>query len=178
MTPGNHSPDSIQYALETAQLLHEPDRRIDTFGATRFKFTLISELMDKVGQVRVRTGELEAHKPQIIRPDAYKEIELEGFNEKAAEYMDWLKEQRIEPVFFQYGFTFKRTNVQEELIHDSVDNVRDRVLEDLRKTGDPMMAVIEGVDDAWEVCLLKFSIDIISKSAEINAFDFKRRGLL
>jgi hypothetical protein len=41
-----------------------------------------------------------------------------------------------------------------------------------------MLAVIEGVDDAWEVCLLKFAIDMIGKSTDINVFDFKRKGLL
>ena len=34
------------------------------------------------------------------------------------------------------------------------------------------------LDDAWEICLLKFAIDMIGKSSDINAFDFKRKGLL
>ena len=164
--------------METAVLLREPDRRIDTFGSTRFKFTMLSEPMDAVGQVRIRQGEMEAQKPQIIRPDRMGEVELEGFHEKAGEFLDWLREQNMEPVFFQYGFMFKRGTVSEELVHDSLEAVRDRVLEDVRRTGDPMLAVMEGVDDAWEVCLLKFSIDMIGKSSEINTFDFRRRGLL
>jgi len=173
-----HSPDSIQYAMENAQLLHEPDRRIDTFGSTRFKFTMLSEPMDAVGQVRIRQGEMEAQKPQIIRPESMGEVELEEFQEKAGEFLDWLREQNLEPVFFQYGFMFKRGRVTEELVHDSIETVRDRVMADVRQTGDPMLAVMEGVDDAWEVSLLKFAIDMIGKSSDINAFDFKRRGLI
>lgn len=173
-----HSPDSIQYAMETARLLHEPDRRIDTFGATRFKFTMLSEPMDSVGQVRVREGEMEAQKPQIIRPDAMQEIELNGFQQKAGEFIDWLKENKLEPVFFQYGFVFKRSHVTEALLNDNMEAVRDRVLTDVKATGDPMLAVMEGVDDAWEVCLLRFAIDMIGKSSGINVFDFKRKGLL
>jgi hypothetical protein len=173
-----HSPDSIQYAMETARLIHEPDRRIDTFGATRFKFTMLSEPMDSVDQVRLRHGEMEAQKPQIIRPEGMEGVELDGFHEKASEYMDWLKAKNLEPVFFQYGFMFKRGNVTEELLHDSLSAVRGRVLDDVRSTGDPMLAVMEGVDDAWEVCLLKFAIEMIGKSSDINTFDFKRRGLL
>ena len=173
-----HSPDSIQYAMETAQLLHEPDRRIDTFGATRFKFTMLSEPMDSTGQVRLRHGEMEAQKPQIIRPEGMQGVELDGFQEKAGEFLDWLKANNLEPVFFQYGFMFKRGNVTEELLHDSIDAVRERVLADVRSTGDPMLAVMEGVDDAWEVSLLKFAIEMIGKSSDINTFDFKRKGLL
>ena len=41
-----------------------------------------------------------------------------------------------------------------------------------------MRAVIQGVDDAWEVCLLKFTVEMIAKSRGINEFDFKRRGLI
>ena len=35
----------IQYALENTQVLHEPDRRIDTFGSTQFEFQIVTELM-------------------------------------------------------------------------------------------------------------------------------------
>ena len=173
-----HYPDNIQYAMETARLIYEPDRRIDTFGATRFKFTMLSEPMDSVNEVRIRQGELQAQKPQIIKPSGMNDVELDGFQEKAGEYLQWLKEQGKEPVFFQYGFVFKKKNLTESLVHDSLDNVRDRILTEARTIGDPMLAVIEGVDDAWEVCLLKFAIDMIGMSTDINAFDFKRKGLL
>lgn len=171
-------PDKIQYAMENTQVLREPDRRIDTFGSTRFKFTIVSELMDSVGKVRVRVGEVEAHKPQIIKPSAYDNVQLEGFDEKAEEFFAWLKDKGVEPVFFQYGFSFKRTAASEEIIIDKLDSVKDRVMESVHEIDDPMMAVIEGVDDAWEVGLLKFAIDMIEKSQSINQFDFKRRGLI
>jgi hypothetical protein len=49
-----YSEDDIQYALETTEVIHEPDRRIDTFGSTSFEFTLLTELMDDVTKVRER----------------------------------------------------------------------------------------------------------------------------
>ena len=64
-------------------MLHEPDRRIDTFGTTRFEFLLLSELMDSVGQVRIRSGEVEANQPTIIRPEPYQGVEFEGFGDNA-----------------------------------------------------------------------------------------------
>ena len=177
-----HSQDDIHYALETTRVLHEPDRRIDTFGETRFEFQLISELMDSTGEVRIRTGEVEAQRPRILRPEAYREIELEGFNPSARARFDRMMEKfRAEGkdlAFMQYGFQFRRGQVHEEIIHDTIEAVRERVLEDLRRTGNPARAVIEGVDDAWEISLLKFSFEMILRSHEINAFDFKRRGLI
>ncbi len=180
--PAMHSPDDIHYALETTKVLREPDRRIDTFGETRFEFQLISELMDRAGEVRIRTGSVEAMRPRILRPSAYNEVQLEGFDPSARARFDKLVEKlRAEGkdlAFLQYGFQFRRGNVHEEIIHDTMDAVRERVLEAIRKSGNPSLAVIEGVDDAWEISILKFSFEMILRSHEINAFDFKRRGLI
>ncbi len=180
--PPMHSPDDIQYALETTQVLREPDSRIQTFGETRFEFQLISELMDRTGEVRIRTGEVEAMRPRILRPSAYQEVELEGFDASARARFDKLveklKDDGKDLAFLQYGFRFRRGQVHEEIIHDSLENVRERVLEDIRRSGNPSRAIIEGVDDAWEISILKFSFEMILRSHEINAFDFKRRGLI
>ncbi len=171
-----YSPDDIQYALETTSVLYEPDRRIDTFGNTRFEFLLLSELMDSVGQVRIRSGEVEANQPTIIKPEAYNGIEFEGFGDDAERFHQWLHEHGLKIAFLNYQF--KRGEVREELLHDSMEAVRDRVLDDARRVGNPMQVVIEGVDDAWEISLLRFICEIVDKSSEINAFDFKRKGLL
>jgi hypothetical protein len=177
-----HSQDDIHYALETTKVLREPDRRIDTFGETRFEFQLISELMDRSGEVRIRTGEVEAQRPRILRPESYRDVELEGFDPSARARFDKMVEKfRSEGkdlAFLQYGFQFRRGKVHEEIVHDTMDAVRERVLEDIRRSGNPALAVIEGVDDAWEISVLKFSFEMILRSHEINAFDFKRRGLI
>jgi hypothetical protein len=177
-----HSPDDIHYALETTKVLREPDRRIDTFGETRFQFQLLSELMDRTGEVRIRTGEVEAQRPRILRPEAYRDIELEGFNPSAKARFDKMvekfRDEGRDLAFLQYGFQFRRGQVHEEIIHDSMDSVRERVLDDIRRSGNPSLAIIEGVDDAWEISVLKFSFEMILRSHEINAFDFKRRGLI
>jgi len=174
-----YSPDDIQYALETTNVLYEPDRRIDTFGSTRFQFQLLSELMDSVGQVRIRSGEVEANRPTIIRPDPYQEVEFEGFGDDARRLFDWMQQQGqdVSPLL-KYGFQFRRGQVREELLHDSLDDVRQRVVEDARRVGNPMQAVIEGVDDTWEISVLRFAIEMVEKSHGINVFDFHRKGLL
>ena len=52
--------DSIQFAIENTEIILAPQSRIETFGSTIFRFYLVSELMDTVGQVRVRDGKLHA----------------------------------------------------------------------------------------------------------------------
>lgn len=173
------SEDDIQYALEATEVIYEPDRRIDTFGDTRFSFILLSEPMDSIGMSRVRTGWVEADKPKIIKPDLYNAIDVEGFGEDAARFFKWLSKQaKAYQSLLQYGFQFKRSEVQEELVHEPIEELAEKLKRETLDSGDSLKAVIRGVDDAWEVCLLKFTVEMVQKSHEINLFDFRRKGLL
>lgn len=181
-----HSQDDIHYALEMTKVLREPDRLIATFGETRFEFQLVSELMDRVGEVRIRTGHVEAMRPRILRPESYNEIALDGFDSTARAHFDKLvnklRAEGNDMAFLQYGFQFRRGEVHEEVVKDSMSSVQDRLLQEIRRNGNPVLAIIEGVDDAWEVSLFKFAFDMIMRSHEVNIFDFqrdfRRRGLL
>jgi hypothetical protein len=173
-----YSADDVQYALEMTRILHEPDRRIDTFGTTEFQFALISEPLDTIGQVRIRSGRIHAEKPSIIRPEAYQEFQFEGFGEQADAFSDWLKQHAQKIAILQYGFNFRKMDITEDLLHEQLEAVEGRLVEQTVRSGNPMSAVISGVDDTWEICLLRFTVEMISKSSGINLFDFRRRGLL
>jgi len=173
-----YSEDDIHYALEMTEVILEPDRRIDTFSTTAFEFFLITELMDEVNQVKVRRGRIEANEPRILTPQAIREFEFEGFGEQADDFGRWLSENCGDAPFLKYGFNFKATDVTESLIHESIAIVQDRVMEEVRSAGNPLHCIIKGIEDAWEICLLKFSVEMIQKSHGINIFDFKRRGMI
>ncbi|MBV8353665.1 MAG: hypothetical protein JOZ21_15465, partial [Verrucomicrobia bacterium] len=51
-----HSEDDVQYAIDNTKVILSPERRIATFGTTRFHFYLVTELMDSVNEIRVRDG--------------------------------------------------------------------------------------------------------------------------
>ena len=175
-----HTEYDIQYALEMTKVLHEPDRRIDTFGSTEFEFQIVSELMDSINATRIRTGRIEAEKPLIMRPDpaSVANFDFEGFGPEALAFGDFLRENLSRLAVLKYGFKFRMNDMKEEIIHEPMPEVCGKLLDELRTTGNPMRAVIAGVDDTWEICLLKFTVEMIEKSQKINLFDFKRRGLL
>ncbi len=173
-----YSEDDIHFAFESTQVLHEPDRRIDTFGSTHFEFRLVTELLDDVARVRVREGRISAEKPQILRPEFLADFQFDGFGEQATVFAEWLRQNRGRFAFLQYGFHFRRTDITEMIVHDSMPVVADRILREVRDSGNPSVAVISGVDEAWEISLLRFTLQMIERSQAINHFDFKRRGLL
>jgi len=170
--------DDFEYAIENTQVIVAPERQIATFGSTSFKFYLISELMDRVDQVRVRNGQIHAERPQILTPEHFRRVLLEGFGEKAQHYIDQMNEHLRSLAVLRYGFQFRKTDVTEETIRDSVAAVISRTRRQVENANEPLSAIIQGVDDAWEVCLLKFTIDLIERSSGGNIGDFRKRGLL
>ncbi len=170
--------DDFQYAIENTRVILAPERQIASFGSTSFRFYLISELMDQVNEVRVRDGRIHAERPQILTPEHYCRLLLEGFGEKAQKYVDQLREHTRDVAVLRYGFQFRKTDVTENTVRDTMDAVIARTKLKVEHSEEPLSAVIQGVDDAWEVCLLKFTIDLIERSTGGNMGDFRKRGLI
>jgi hypothetical protein len=172
------SEDDFQYAIENTEVILAPEGRIATFGQTSFRFYLISELMDQVNEIRVRDGRIHAERPQILTPDHYARLLLEGFGEKAQRFAEGLRDQGQRFAVLRYGFQFRKTDVIEKRVRASLSSVIEETKAQVERLDEPLSAVIQGVDDAWEVCLLKFTIDLIERSSGGNLGDFRRRGLV
>ena len=170
--------DDFQYAIENTRVILAPEQQIATFGSTSFRFYLISELMDQVNEIRVRDGRIHAERPQILTPEHYCRLLLEGFGEKAAKYADQLRERTRDIAVLRYGFQFRKTDVVENRVRDTMEAVIERTRVQVENSNEPLSAVIQGVDDAWEVCLLKFTIDLIERSSGGNLGDFRKGGLV
>jgi hypothetical protein len=170
--------DDFDYAIENTKVILAPERQIATFGSTSFNFYLISELMDRVDQIRIRNGKIHAERPQILTPEHYCRLLLEGFGEKAERYVDQLREHARNIAVLRYGFQFRKTDLSEQTLRDSIDAAINRTKRRVESADEPLSAIIHGVDDAWEVCLLKFTIDMVERSAGSNLGDLRKRGLL
>jgi hypothetical protein len=170
--------DNFDYALENTQVILAPERQIATFGSTSFRFYLISELLDNVNHVRVRDGRIHADRPQILAPEHFSRLLLEGFGEKAERYVEELRARARDIAVLRYGFQFRKTDVTERMFRDSIEAVIARTRLQVENMEEPLSAIIQGVDDAWEVCLLKFTIDMIERSSDSNIGDLRKRGFI
>jgi hypothetical protein len=95
------------------------------------------------------------------------------------ELMDSVSEIRVrDSALLKYGFQIRKEDLSESLVHDSVEAVLDRVANQVPAALRGSSAVIHGVDEGWEVCLLKFTIEMMQQSAGGNIQDFRRRGML
>jgi hypothetical protein len=169
--------DDFNYAMENTRVVIAPGNMIETYGQSSFRFCLVSEPMDDVDRVRLRRGVIHAERPRILAPHYVNRLLLEGFGERAREFADWMGEQR-DLHFLRYGFTLTKTDLSEKTLREPKEELLQRLEEEIRREDDPSNALIEGIDDSWEVCLMKFTTDLIRQSAGGNVAEWKRRGLL
>lgn len=172
------SEHDFQYAIENTRVVVPPQQLIETFGTTSFNFLLVSELLDEVDKVRIRGGKIESERPRIVSPQTFQKLALEGFGDAARGFADWIEANADQFKILRYGFHFKKTDIQQSIVHESLDSVLGRLAAEIRQSGEAKSALISGVDDAWEVCLLKFTIELIHRSAGENLGEWKRRGLI
>ena len=165
------------YAVNNTNIVLTPSRHLETFCSTVLHYHMLSELMDSVGQVRVREGRLQASRPQIITPEAYSQTLLEGFGEEAGKYVDWLKEHDKEIRILQYGYKLKQKSFSEHVVSDSIEAVTGRVKAEVESGSDPMSAVLVGVDTPWDVCLVKLFWEVIQQSAQMNVQELTKHHM-
>ena len=165
------------FAVNNTEIVVPPKRHLETFGNTIINYHLVSELMDSIGKVRVREGRMQALRPQIITPSSYSTMMLEGFGEQAQQYLEWLKEHEDTVRILRYGYTLKQEAFSEQVLSDSAEAVLARVKEDVAAKKDPFAAVVKGVDDPWDVCLVRLFWTVIQNSAQANIRELHERRM-
>jgi hypothetical protein len=166
------------YALNNTDVVHPPSGRLETFGNSVIHYNLLSELMDTTGEVRIREGRIEAFRPQIIMPGKMNQQMLQGFGDEAEEYLNWLRQNADELVLLKYGFQIEKKEVREYIVHESMPLALAQVEKVVSDKDDPLSAIVVGVDQPWEVCLLKLMVDVMQRSVVANVSDLQKKNLL
>ncbi|MBP7276021.1 MAG: hypothetical protein KBA51_07445 [Kiritimatiellae bacterium] len=159
-------PFDFWYAVNHTRIVLAPSNMLETFGATVVDYHLVSEVMDAVGQVRIRQGRLHAERPEVISPHQLAHTPTEGFESEAAHrYLEWMRQHQEDLLILKYGFRLRRDGGGSEVVHGAIKEVLDRVTRHIRQGSNPMAAVVQGVDEPWEVCLVKLAADLVQRSA-------------
>lgn len=165
------------YAAKSAKFLLEPSCRLETFGNTLVNYHLVSELDDRPGKIRVREGRLEAHRPLVIVPDL-SGIETEGLSGEAKAYAEFLQAHEADLRILKYGYRLKADNFTEYVVTDNISAVVERVKAEVMASDDGFSAVIQGVDEPWDVALVELWLREVHRSAGHNIRDLQKRGEL
>jgi hypothetical protein len=171
--------EKIRQAIQNTEVLRLPRQSLATFGTTNVNYYLLTkpvyaELTDKEETV-IREGRVSAERPRIVTPSYL--AKLEGFGENARRY--------LEAVIRGYGphapgllYSYKNEPKGLTIVSDGLDVVAGRLNERINNEGDRLAAVIKGVDELWDVSLLKFIRELTEGSLRSNLAELGRRGLL
>ncbi len=164
------------YAVNNTEVVLAPSGHLETFGETVVNYHLVCEFMDRVDRIRVREGRLKALKPEIIVPQSLGQLDFDDFGEDARQYAEWLGENGGDLRIIRHGFRIEKQEAREYVLAGPLEQVVERVRGEVGERGDPLDAVLVGVDSPWEVCLVKLMVELVQHSAAGNVRDFLQAG--
>jgi len=172
--------EKIEYAINHTEVLRPPKQALATFGTTNIYYYLLTapsykELVEGEEETVVREGRVRAEKPKVVTPSYL--INVEGFSEHAKRY--------LEMVVREYGphtpglfYGYKNEPGELNIVSSDMISVVRKLGEKIDKEGDQLSTIIKGVDELWDVSLLKFIFDMTRYSMDSNMFELGKRGLL
>lgn len=163
--------EKIRYAIENTLVVKPPRQSLATFGSTNIYYYLITQLMESANIVR--EGRVIASKPKIVTPTYL--INLEGFSGQARRYIEMMAEKNpLEPSIF---YSYKNEPREMNIVSEPAEQVMEKIEKRVEGGGDPLTAIIKGVEDMWDVSLLKFTFELTRHSVYHNVSEMHRGGL-
>lgn len=172
--------DRIEEAVKHTEILRLPKQTLATFGNTNIAYYMVTEpiyaeMEPKVVETVVRRGRVIAQRPRIVTP--YYLSQVEGFSPDAKRYFEKLShEQGADTPGIIYSYRNEPGGLN--IVADALDSVVEKINEDIDESGDPLVTIIKGQDDLWDVSLMKFIFEITKSSFRNNLLQFKSHGLL
>jgi hypothetical protein len=172
--------EKMQEAVEHTEILRAPKQSLTTFGTTNIYYYLVTEpayaeLIPNTKETVVREGRVIAEKPRIVTP--YYLSSLEGFSDSAHRYFNHLIQtygHSVEGLLYTYRNEPKEMNI----VSDNLPAVVAKLNEEIDKRNDPLTTIIRGLDEMWDVALIKFIFEMTQRSVGKNARQMRARGLL
>ena len=169
-------------ATEETRIVRPPRQMLATFGSTVVRYYLVAEpvyadldLPGRKDEAVVREGVVRAERPRVVTP--FYLMRHEGFTDDAASY--------LQEVARRHGsdapgllYTYRNEPAETSIVAGPASDVARRISDRLDKEQRGLEAVIRGVDDLWDVSVMKFIYELTNASVQSNASELYHRGLL
>jgi len=172
--------ERIRYALAHTEIVRPPKQALATFGITSVYYYLVTEpiyteLLDKTDETVVREGRVIAERPKIVTP--YYLLNLfEGF-EHGKEYAEYMLQRYG---LHEPGLLYKYKNEPTEvnILSSSWESVIENLNQKIDSEENTLAAIIKGVDEMWDISLMKFIHDLTRGSLRSNVMEIEAKGFL
>jgi len=166
-------------AVSRTQVVKAPHQYLHTFGVTRLQYFIVTEPVYKEvapgpSEAVIRQGVVTAERPQVVTP-AYM-AQLDGFGDDAKAYFNSLA--------LRHGanapgllYHYKNEPGEMEIVEGAAVEVAQRVSSRLKDESNNLSVVMLGVDELWDVSLLKFIYEYTAASVAGNVEELQSRRL-
>ena len=171
---------SWRRAVEQTWVVRYPRQRLATFGATNISYYVVTEpIYEELDAQKkegvVRTGRVLSERPAVVTPTYA--MNLQGFSPEAYEYLREVA-QRSGPNSPGVLYQYKNEAGKLDIVSGVPSEIAHKISSDLDSRREDMSVVMVGVDELWDVALLKFIYEFTSSSVAGNVQEFQARGLL
>jgi hypothetical protein len=172
--------ERIEDAVRHTEIVRLPRQLLATFGTTNIGYYLVTkpvynEITKESKETVIREGRIIAERPRIVTP--YYMSQLEGFSGDARKYFNTLiRKYGVDaPGLF---YIYRNESGKLTIVTEEMNLVVDRLNSEIDKRGDPLITIIKGQDELWDVSLMRFIYEITSSSMQNNLSQLMSRGLL
>lgn len=171
---------SWRQAIEQTWVVRFPRQHLATFGATNIAYYVVTEPIYQEADAAkqegvVRTGRVMAERPAVVTPTYA--MNLQGFSSEAYEYFSHIAQQSG-PNSPGILYKYKNEPGGTDIVSGGASEIAHRISDDLDNRKEDMSLVMVGVDELWDVALLKFVYEFTSSSLSGNIQEFQAQGLL
>lgn len=173
--------ERILEAVKSTEILRSPKQGLSTFGTTNIYYYLLTQPVyiepssQGIKETVIREGRVIAQRPRIVTP--YYLSRLEGFSPEARRYLIDMVETHG-PDAAGLFYTYKNEPKELNIVTDSLLAVLEKLNAQIDKRGDPLTSIIRGLDELWDVSIMKFIYEVTRGSVSNNLRQMGSRGLL
>lgn len=172
--------ERIEDAVKHTEIIRLPKQSLATFGTTNIGYYLVTnpvynETEKEGNETVIREGRIIAERPRIVTP--YYMSQLEGFSRDARKYFSTLIQKYgvDAPGLF---YTYRNEAEKLTIVTEELKVVVDRLNNEIDRRGDPLITIIKGQDELWDISLMRFIYEMTSNSMQNNLSQLMSRGLL
>ncbi len=165
----------IEYALRHTELVRPPLQKLSTFGNTSVHYYVLTEPMESIHETRIREGKVTAERPKIVTTD-YLMNAFEGFGDDASMRAHaMLAQLDFDPDIMEYKY---RNDIGNSwILSENISEVTIKIASRIDDENDSMAAILKAPDDAWQISLMKFIMDMTRSSLHKNITELSSKGM-
>ncbi len=173
----------ISEALEATEIHHFPDEYLSTSDKTDLRYFVLTEpaylevYPEEGPETRIREGWISWEKPRLITPGYL--LQAEGFSDDAREALKMMAGEQPDLASILYQMNYAQQIDEVRTVPHDIGETARRLEDEQSETDEYITAIISGVEDMWDVSLMKFVQEYVVRSAQENQVpDMEDRGYL